>query len=91
MCELLLFDGGLNPQRPSRPQPTNSTTSSERTCQTRRPKTKTKSSTLFTLGDLGKNFASSIRDLLARFGKEFQSPRLRDDFRESCTALMSAS
>jgi len=38
--------------------------------------------------NLGRNFAQSFRDLLARFGGKFQSPKLRDDFRESCTVFV---
>jgi transposase InsO family protein len=33
---------------------------------------------------LGQHFASTFRDLLARFGAEFASDSLREDFRESC-------
>jgi hypothetical protein len=49
---------------------------------------KAKAATLTMHRNLGKNFASSFRDLLARFGEEFQSSRLRNDFRESCAALV---
>jgi len=48
---------------------------------------KANNATLTMHRNLGKNFAASYRDLLARLGEEFQSPQLRDDFRESCTAF----
>lgn len=38
--------------------------------------------------DLGKNFAHMFRDLFARFGEEFQSQALRDEFRESCAVFV---
>ncbi len=49
---------------------------------------KANSATLTMHRNLGKNFAASFRDLLARFGEEFQSNKLREDFRESCAALV---
>ena len=49
---------------------------------------KAKSTTLTMHRNLGKNFAQTFRDLLARFGESFQSPQLRDDFRESCTVFV---
>ena len=49
---------------------------------------KAKTATITMHRNLGKNFASAFRDLLARLGEEFQSTQLRDDFRESCTALV---
>ena len=38
--------------------------------------------------NLGKNFAQMYRDLFARFVEEFQSPRLRDEWRESGQVLV---
>ncbi|MFM9963146.1 MAG: hypothetical protein ACKV2Q_18215 [Planctomycetaceae bacterium] len=38
--------------------------------------------------NLGKTFAQSYRDLLARFGEKFQAAKLREDFRESCVAFV---
>ena len=49
---------------------------------------KAKSTTLTMYRSLGNNFAQMFRDLFARFGEEFQSPQLREDFRESCTVLL---
>ena len=49
---------------------------------------KAKSATLTMHRNLGKNFASVYRDLLARFGEEFQSAQLRNAFRESCLVLV---
>lgn len=49
---------------------------------------KAKSSTLNMHRSLGKNFSQMFRDLFARFGEEFRSPKLRDDFRESCTVFL---
>ena len=49
---------------------------------------KAKSTTLTTYRSLGKQFVQMFRDLFARFGEEFQSPLLRDDFHESYSALL---
>ena len=49
---------------------------------------KANSSTQNMQRNLGKHFAQTFRDLLARFGNEFQSPGLRDDFRESCAVFV---
>ena len=49
---------------------------------------KAKTSTLTMHRSLGKNFAQMFRDLFARFGEEYQSPQLREDFRESCAVFL---
>lgn len=51
-------------------------------------RSKAKSTTLTMHRSLGKNFAQMFRDLLARFGEEFQSPRRREGFRESCAVFL---
>ena len=48
---------------------------------------KAKHATVIMHRNLGKNFAQMFRDLFARFGEEFQSPRLRDEWRESGDVL----
>ncbi len=48
----------------------------------------TKNTTQKMYRSLGEDFAQMFRDLFARFGEEFQSPQLRDDFHESYTALL---
>lgn len=45
------------------------------------PKAKTATQKLY--ASLGQNFAQTLRDLIARFGQEFQSPQRRETFRES--------
>lgn len=49
---------------------------------------KAKSTTLNMYRSLGKNFAQMFRDLIARFGEEFQSSQRREVFRESCTVFL---
>lgn len=49
---------------------------------------KAKSTTLTMYRSLGKNFAQMFRDLIARFGEEFQSPQRRESFRESCVVFL---
>lgn len=49
---------------------------------------KAKSTTLTMHRSLGKNFVQMFRDLFARFGEEFQSPQMREDFRESCAVFL---
>lgn len=50
--------------------------------------TKANHATLTMHRNLGKNFAQMFRDLFARFGEEFQSQRLRDEWRESGNVLV---
>ena len=38
--------------------------------------------------NLGKSFAQIFRDLFARFGEEFHSPQLREEWRESGNVLV---
>ena len=49
---------------------------------------KAKSTTLTMHRSLGKNFAQMFRDLIARFGEEFQSPQRREAVRESCVVFL---
>ncbi len=49
---------------------------------------KAKHPTVIMHRNLGKNFAQMFRDLFARFGEEFQSPKLREEWRESGTVLV---
>lgn len=49
---------------------------------------KAKSTTLTMYRSLGKNFSQMFRDLIARFGEEFQSPQRREAFRESCVVFL---
>lgn len=49
---------------------------------------KAKHATLTMHRSLGKNFAQMFRDLLARFGEDYQSAERREGFRESCTVFL---
>ncbi len=49
---------------------------------------KAKSATLNMHRSLGKSFSQMFRDLLARFGEEFQSLKRREEFRESCAVFL---
>lgn len=50
------------------------------------PKAKSTTQTMYR--SLGKNFAQMFRDLIARFGEEFQSSQRREAFRESCVVFL---
>lgn len=49
---------------------------------------KAKHSTVVMHRNLGKSFAQIFRDLFARFTDEFQSPQLREEWRESGNVLI---
>ena len=49
---------------------------------------KANNATLMMHRNLGKNFGQSFRDLFARFGEEFESQRLREEWRESGNVLV---